>query len=194
MHAEPKVKGAAGLSRYIGRYMRHPAIAATGLVAEDGQRVTFYYEPRMGQGRQKKRLFQHLPVLAFIHGLGRHRPPKHLKMIRYYGLYAPGKAKKVKEKMIAIGQAVGRVSYRLGWRKRIQRDFKGDPLRCPRCGQATMELFSLTIRCGNRLITIGGFKWLLAGGSIVDLEEPHPPPVQAEPQPIQLAFSFLRSP
>lgn len=194
VHAEPKVKEAKGLSRYIGRYIRHPAIADTRIVAYDGQTVTFYYEQRMGQGSQKKRIFHHLPVLEFIHGVVRHIPPKQFKMIRYYGLYAPCKAKKVKEKMIAIGKAVGRVIYRLGWRKRIVRDFKRDPLRCPRCGQASMELFSLTIRCGNRLITIGGFKWLWARGSIVDVEDPHPPPVEVKPQPIQLAFSFLRSP
>jgi hypothetical protein len=194
VHAEPKVKDAAGLSRYIGRYIRHPAIADTRLVAYDGQTVTFYYEQRVGQGSQKKRIFQRLPVLEFIHGVVRHIPPKQFKMIRYYGLYAPCKAKKVREKMSAIGKAVGRVIHRLGWRQRIRRDFKRDPLRCPRCGQTNMDLFSLTIRCGNRLITIGGFKWLLARGSIIDLEEPHPPPVQGEPQPIQLAFSFLRSP
>ena len=96
--------------------------------------------------------------------------------------------------MSAIGKAVGRVIYRLGWRKRIQRDFKRDPLRCPKCGQVNMELFSLTIRCGQRLITIGGFKWLFASGSIREIIDPDPPSVQIEPQPIQLAFSFLRSP
>jgi hypothetical protein len=42
VHAEPKVKQAEGLSRYIGRYIRHPAIADSRIVAYDGQTVTFF--------------------------------------------------------------------------------------------------------------------------------------------------------
>jgi hypothetical protein len=57
-----------------------------------------------------------------------------------------------------------------------------------------MELFSLTIRAGHRLITLGGLKWLLARGSILDIEDPDPPPLHVQPQPVQLAFAFLRSP
>jgi hypothetical protein len=193
VHAEPKVKQTEGLSRYIGRYSRHPAIADSRIVAYDGQTVTFFYEQRLGQG-QKQKIFQRLPVLEFIHGVVRHIPPKQFKMVRYYGLYAPCKAKKLREKMGRLAQALGRAIYRLGWRQRIRRDFKRDPLRCPRCGQAEMELFSLTIRCGHRLITFGGLKWLLARGSIIDSQDPDPPPVQVPPQPLQLAFAFLRSP
>jgi hypothetical protein len=193
VHAEPKVKQAEGLSRYIGRYIRHPAIADSRIVAYDGQTVTFFYEQRRGQG-QKQKIFQRLPVLEFIHGVVRHIPPKQFKMVRYYGLYAPCKAKKLREKMGHLAQALGRAIYRLGWRQRVRRDFKRDPLRCPRCGQAQMELFSLTIRAGHRLITLGGFKWLLARGSILDIEDPDPPPLHVQPQPVQLAFAFLRSP
>jgi hypothetical protein len=193
VHAEPKVKQAEGISRYIGRYIRHPAIALSRIVAYDGQTVTFFYEQRRGQG-QKQKIFQQLPVLEFIHGVVRHIPPKPFKMVRYYGLYAPCKAKKLRAKMGRLAQALGRAIYRLGWRQRIRRDFKRDPLQCPRCGQAEMELFSLTICCGNRLITFGGLKWLLARGSIVDVQDPDPPPLQVQPQPVQLVFAFLRSP
>jgi hypothetical protein len=193
VHAEPKVKQAAGLSRYIGRYIRHPAIADSRIVAYDGQTVTFFYEQRRGQG-QKHKIFQQLPVLEFIHGVVRHIPPKPFKMVRYYGLYAPCKAKKLREKMGRLAQALGRAIYRLGWRQRIRRDFKRDPLRCPRCGQAEMALFSLTIRAGDRLITLGGFQWLFAQGSILDSQDPDPPPLQIQPQPVQLGFAFLRSP
>jgi hypothetical protein len=193
VHGEPKVKQAEGISRYIGRYIRHPAIADRRIVADDGQTVTFFDEQRLGQGRKQK-ICQRLPVLEFIHGVVRHLPPKPFKMVRYDGLYAPCKAKKLREKMGRLAQALGRAIYRLGWRQRIRRDFKRDPLRCPRCGQAQMELFSLTIRCGSRLITFGGLKWLLARGSIVDVQDPDPPPLQVQPQAVQLVFAFLRSP
>jgi hypothetical protein len=142
-------------------------------VAYDGQTVTFFDEQRLGQG-QKQKICQQLPVLEFIHGVVRHIPPKQFKMVRYYGLYAPCKAKKLREKMGRLAQALGRAIYRLGWRQRIRRDFKRDPLRWPRCGQAQMELFSLTIRCGHRLVTFGGLKWLLARGSIVAVQDPDP--------------------
>ena len=192
VYAEPRVRAAQGIGRYIGRYIRHPAIADTRIVGYDGEQVTYYYEQRLEQGQGSQRVYESVPELEFIHKVVRHIPPKQFKMVRYYGLYAPCKAKKVRAKLEAIG--VGRVIRRLGWRKRVQRDFKRDPLQCPKCGQTSLELFSLTIRVGHRLVTIGGFKWLFARGSIREIIEPDPPPVQAEPQPIQLAFSFLRSP
>ena len=194
VYAEPRVRAVQGIGRYIGRYIRHPAIADTRIVGYDGEQVTYYYEQRLEQGQESKRVYERVPVLEFIHQVVRHIPPKQFKMVRYYGLYAPCKAKKVRAKLAAIGKAVGRVVRRLGWRKRVQRDFKRDPLQCPKCGQTDLELFSLTVRVGQRLVTLGGFKWLFAKGSIREIIEPDPPPVQAQPQPIQLAFSFLRSP
>jgi len=172
VHAKPRVKNGQGISRYIGRYIRHPAIADKRIVGYDGEQVRFYYKGRSGEERE-----QEMPVLAFIHGVVRHIPPKQFKMIRYYGLYAPRKASGVKELMKRIGKAVGRMVRRLSWRKRIQRDFHRDPLRCLRCGSQDMELYSLTFRCKGRLVTIGGMEWLIDRGAIIDLESSkHPPP------------------
>ena len=172
VHAKPRVKNGQGISRYIGRYIRHPAIADKRIVGYDGEQVRFYYKSRSGEERE-----QEMPVLAFIHGVVRHIPPKQFKMIRYYGLYAPRKASRVRELMERIGKAIGRVVRRLSWRKRIQRDFHRDPLTCPHCGSRDMELYSLTFRCGGRLVTIGGLDWLFERGAIIDLESStHPPP------------------
>jgi len=87
VHAKPRVTDGQGIARYIGRYIRHPAIANTRIVAYDGERVTFYYKD--GDGVRQERT---LPVLEFIHGVVRHIPPKQFKMVRYFGLYAPRKA------------------------------------------------------------------------------------------------------
>lgn len=119
VHAEPRVKNGSGMSRYIGRYIRHPAIADSQIVKYNGQEVEFVYRERGGK-KQKVRL----PVLEFIHGVVRHIPPKHFKMVRYYGVYAPRKASKVREMMKAMGRAVGRTIRRLGWRGRIWREFQ----------------------------------------------------------------------
>ena len=184
VHAEPRVKDGSGLSRYIGRYIRHPAIADSRIVKYDGQTVSFVYRERGGKKQEVT-----LPVLEFIHGVVRHIPPKHFKMVRYYGIYAPRKANKVRELMKAIGQVVGRAIRRLGWRERIWRDFKRDPLQCPKCGQAGMVLYSLTILVKGRLRTIGGLSWLIKRGDVV---EPPQPSLSAgdTSRPIQLTLGF----
>jgi hypothetical protein len=184
VYAKPRVKEGEGVSRYIGRYIRHPAIADSRIVAYDGQTVIFYYEDHTGRRRECV-----LPVLEFIHGVVRHIPPKQFKMVRYYGLYAPRKASAVWGLMERIGKAVGRVVRRLSWRKRIQRDFQRDPLTCPRCGSREMELYSLTFRYHGRLVTVGGTNWLLERGAIVDLES-STHSASSSVSPIQLALAF----
>jgi hypothetical protein len=164
VHAKPRVEHGAGISRYIGRYIRHPAIADKRIMSYDGEQVRFYYKGPSGQQRVSE-----MPVLAFIHGVVRHIPPRQFKMIRYYGLYASRKANRIRELMEEIGRAIGRVVRRLSWRKRIQRDFHRDPLTCPRCGSRDMELYSLTFRCKGHLVTIGGLSWLFERGAIIDL-------------------------
>lgn len=154
VYAEPRVKQGEGISRYIGRYVRHPAIADSRIIAYDGRSVTFYYQECQQRGKAALKIAK-MPVLEFIHGVVRHIPPKQFKMVRYYGLYAPRKIGRIREILTALGQAVKKKVYRLGWRWRIKRDFRCDPLRCPRCGQPDMELYSLTVRYGNCLITLG---------------------------------------
>ena len=187
VHAEPKVKNGQGISRYIGRYIRHPAIADTRIVAYERALVTFYYEDHQGTRHE-----QTLPVLEFIHGVVRHIPPKHFKMVRYFGLYAPRKAAHVRALMQQIGKAIGRVVRRLGWRQRIQRSFDRDPLQCPRCGSSEMALYSLTIRWRGQLKTFGGLKWLFERGSLIEFpEELSPKPMRPQPPPArQLALGF----
>ena len=161
VHAKPRVRDGQGIARYIGRYIRHPAIADTRIVAYDGERVTFYYKD--GAGVRQERT---LPVLEFIHGVVRHIPPKQFKMVRYFGLYAPRKAEKARALMQKISKMFGRVIRKLSWRSRIQRDFHRDPLKCPRCGEPDMELYSLTVPGRGRMITIGGMEQYLRQNSI----------------------------
>lgn len=194
VYAKPRVKNGQGIGRYIGRYIRHPAIADTRIIGYDGQEVTFYYKVRR-EGkvwRQKKRL----PVLEFIHSVVRHIPTKHFKLVRYYGLYAPRTAEKVGDILARIGTMMGQAVGRLSWRARIRQDFHRDPLCCPRCGEPGMELYSLTVPSRGRLVTLGGWPWLLASGAVAPAR---PPPLlleaalktlSAAPQAVQLSFHF----
>lgn len=182
VHAEPRVAQGGGISRYIGRYIRHPAIADTRIVAYDGQQVTFYYEDRQ-QGRQ----ICTLPVVEFIYGVVRHIPPHQFKLVRYFGIYAPRCATQLLSLLERIGKAVGRVVQRLTWRARIQHDFHHDPLICPRCGTPDMELFTLTLPWHGRMLSIGGWDWLFERGCFQKVPD-HLPAAPALPPFSQLAL------
>ena len=92
-------------------------------------------------------------------------------MVRYFGLYAPRKAEKARALMQKISKMLGRVIRKLSWRSRIQRDFHRDPLKCPRCGEPDMELYSLTVPGRGRMITIGGMEWLFERGVLVEIQD-----------------------
>ena len=187
VHAEPRVKHGEGISRYIGRYIRHPAIADTRIIGYDGEEVTFYYKERREAGKKLRQIVK-MPVLAFIHGVVRHIPPKQFKLVRYYGLYAPRTANKVAETLLRIGRMMGRKVKRLNWRGRMKKQFGKDPLQCQRCGVGEMELFSLTLPWRGKMVTIGGWEWLMAA-----IMPSRPPPLGAElaiGEGIQLELDF----
>ncbi len=182
VHAEPRVSNGEGVARYIGRYIRHPAIADTRIVGYDGERVTFYYKNRDGTREERT-----VPLLEFIHGVVRHIPPKQFKMVRYFGLYAPRQADKVRSLLKQIGKMLGRVIRRLNWRSRIQGDFDRDPLKCPRCGEPDMELYSLTVPSRGGMITLGGMEWLFERECLFEIpDEPDINPMSSNISVIQM--------
>jgi hypothetical protein len=81
------------LSKYIGRYLRHPAIANSRIVFYDREIVRFYYLDH----KTKKRVICEMKVFDFIASVVQHIPNKNFKMIRYYGLYSRKGVKKVCE-------------------------------------------------------------------------------------------------
>ncbi|MEG0260512.1 MAG: transposase [Lysinibacillus sp.] len=84
IHA-PKQKGKVKEQlRYIGRYMRRPAIGLNRIEAYDGQNVTFTYKDKT-DGQQKS---ETISVEEFISRLIRHIPDEQFKTIRHYGMYS----------------------------------------------------------------------------------------------------------
>ena len=71
------------ISRYIGRYLRHPCIANTRILFCENGRTAFFYPDQKG-----KRIIVKTNTDAFIAGLIQHIPPKNFKMVRYYGAYS----------------------------------------------------------------------------------------------------------
>lgn len=80
------------LAKYIGRYLRHPAIANSRIIFYNKRIVKFYYLDH----RTKKRIICEMKVFDFISAIIQHIPEKNFKMIRYYGLYSRKTKKKVK--------------------------------------------------------------------------------------------------
>ena len=85
--------------RYIGRYMRQPAIGINRVEAYDGQTVTFKYIDK--KDNEEKR--ETLPVEEFIIRLIRHIPDEQFKTIRHYGMYSR-RSKSLSKKMLAAWQ------------------------------------------------------------------------------------------
>ncbi|MGG1635620.1 transposase [Paenibacillus sp. NRS-1760] len=84
VHA-PKQRGSIREQlRYIGRYIRRPAIARKRIKEYDGEYVVFNYHDKTSDEEKTERL----TVEAFIKRLIRHIPDEHFKTIRYYGVYS----------------------------------------------------------------------------------------------------------
>ena len=80
---ESRITSRHRVSRYVARYVRHPAIANSRICGYDGEEVTFWYIDREGSKHYKT-----MSVDNFIHAMIiQHVPERQFKMIRYYGAY-----------------------------------------------------------------------------------------------------------
>jgi hypothetical protein len=91
--------------------------------------VTFYYNDAEGE-----RIEVSIPVFEFIEKLTHFIPDRNSKMIRYYGLYARNKKKRVHKIMKRLGRcSVAKERHLKGRLRRL------DAVICERCG-SRMEL------------------------------------------------------
>lgn len=86
-----RISSRKGLAKYIGRYVRHPAIANTRIVAYNGEAVKFYWKDH-----EDNIHFKIMLVYDFISAIIQHVPEKNQKLVRYYGAYSRKKKKGVK--------------------------------------------------------------------------------------------------
>ena len=125
---------------YLIKYVASPPIALYRITGYDGEHVEYWYR----EHPTDRRVFARVSAYEFIARLIQHIPPKGLKLIRHYGLYARVKfreAKAVIDKIFAHIKAISQefLSF-LGspsptsYRERLQNSFGVDPLKCPRCG------------------------------------------------------------
>lgn len=81
-----------GLIKYIGRYIRHPAIANSRIIDYNGRGVTFYYENHDGN-----KYFKTMSVFDFISAIIQHIPERNFRLVRYYGIYSRNNAERFKK-------------------------------------------------------------------------------------------------
>jgi hypothetical protein len=133
--------GGEGLAYYLAKYVVSPPISLRRILRYDGQQVRYWYNDHKTKRRQEETI----PALVFIGRMVQHILPKGFHRIRYYGLHATCKAKKVrsvlKRLLVALGRAM-RGTYRIvprrHYRERVIASTGRDPLRCERCGRVMM--------------------------------------------------------
>jgi len=133
--------GGEGLAYYLAKYVVSPPISLRRILRYDGQRVRYWYNDHKTKQRQE----EEVSALTFIGRMVQHILPKGFHRIRYYGLHATCKAKKVKEVltrlMVALGRLIKgtyRITARHTYRERVLASTGRDPLRCGRCGRAML--------------------------------------------------------
>jgi hypothetical protein len=133
----PKQKGNVREQlKYIGRYLRRPAIALHRIEEYDGQFVTFRYYDKTEQKEKRETV----SVEEFIARLIRHIPDEQFKLIRHYGVYSR-KLKTMCKKLITAWQKevrkwivnVRKVLRRRRWREKIREGTGKDPMICSVC-------------------------------------------------------------
>ncbi len=84
MPPESRINSKKKVAKYVGRYVRHPAIANSRISSYDGTSVIFWYY----KDKEKKvKIYVKVAVEEFIRRIIQHIPEPQFKMIRYYGAY-----------------------------------------------------------------------------------------------------------
>jgi hypothetical protein len=101
--------------------------------------VTYWYKDHLSQG---KKTTVTVDRETFIGRMVQHILPKGFQRIRYYGLQATCKLKKVREQLAValqgaaqlVKEAVVKPVKRLTYRERMKQTLGRDPQKCPQCG------------------------------------------------------------
>jgi len=92
-----RISSRKGLAKYIGRYVRHPAIANSRIVAYNKEAVRFYWKDHDNKIHYKIML-----VNDFISAIIQHIPEKNQKLVRYYGAYSRRKKSSIQSTITSL--------------------------------------------------------------------------------------------
>jgi hypothetical protein len=128
VYAKRRVSKSRQIAGYVGRYLRHPAIAESRISEfnVETNMVAYWFVDE-----HKVKRFVTLPALEFIERLVKLIPDKNLKLIRYYGLYSRRTAGKFQKVLTPVS------------RENVSVRFKGVVVCCLNCGKG-MDLIGVT--------------------------------------------------
>jgi hypothetical protein len=120
VRAKDTINNKKGMVKYIGRYIRHPAVAESRIVSYDGKEVVFWYEDD-----EDIRHYVTMGVEEFIHAVIDHIPNRQFKTIRHYGVYGRRVKRKFKRLLGLVSITQTKLVKFIGlWAP-----------RCPKCGK-----------------------------------------------------------
>ena len=108
---------------YIMRYVKKMVISEKRIISYNKEEVTFL------NGKKEVRV---LKTLQFIKLLLKNIPPKHFRLIRYYGFYS-NKSRKYYEQAKKYWPTFKTYIYVIKWKDRQRARNKKDPMICPKC-------------------------------------------------------------
>jgi ribosomal protein S27E len=90
---------------YVGRYIKHPAIASSRIISYDDDEVSFYYKDH----KTGKKIYKTMPTDDFITSLIGHIPDNQFKVVRYYGAYSR-KSYKTFRRIMGVVESITQLS------------------------------------------------------------------------------------
>ena len=103
VYAKPTVRGTDAVLKYLGRYVHRIAISNSRIVSIDDDRVIFKYH-KSGETSWKT---MSLSANEFIRRFLQHVLPTGVHKVRYYGLWAPGNRRLLRQVHMALAGSVG---------------------------------------------------------------------------------------
>ncbi len=123
----------------LAQYVVHASFAAEKIRYVEASESVIY-KSKMHKGR--KRNFEVMDAIEFLHRVCLHIPDPYEAMIRYYGHYANaarGKRRKLgleeSVSLVVLDDMPDRKECRRAWARLIYQVYEVDPLKCPRCGK-----------------------------------------------------------
>jgi hypothetical protein len=147
--------------RYIGRYLRRPAMGMSRIIEYTGDAVTFRYMDK----KDKQEKTETVSVEEFIGRLVQHIPEEHFKLIRHYGIYGRRIRSECKKILCQWQEKVKRWIVHMGgmkrrnWGQRQWEENGRDVWLCPYCrnlyeykGEVCLEGGRLVIRYAKGIL------------------------------------------
>jgi hypothetical protein len=126
---ESRITSRHKVSKYVARYVRHPAIANSRICGYNEKEVTFWYVER-----DDIKHYKTMDIDDFIHAIIQHVPERQFKMIRYYGAYCRK------------------------WKSRYNRYLSHSSIRGCKIDEIGDKAWQKCPNCGSRMVFVKFFK------------------------------------